>query len=65
MALIQEVQNRGTMPRHTGTDEGENINRPNVQAEETKATDTEPTTDLEKPIHTIEQMATTQNSSWY
>ena len=53
------------MPRHTGTDEGENINRPNVQAEETKATDTEPTTDLEKPIHTIEQMATTQNSSWY
>ena len=65
MALIQEVQNRGTTPRHTSAKEEKNMNEPNIQVGGTKTTDTEPTLQLETPNHTTQQMATTQNSSWF
>ena len=65
LALIEEVKNREKTTRSTGAKEEKNMNEPNIQVGETETTDTEPTTELEKPNHTTQQMATTQNSSWY
>ena len=65
MALIQEVQNRGSTPRHTDATQEKNTKNPKLKVGETKATITDPTTELAKPNHTTQQKAITQNSSWY